>query len=100
VTLRARAVEERTVLPSGREVLLRIGLVDDPYIERKELDTVSLVLSSGDEVLAAVNTILEPEHVSEARALAREAAAGLAAGDVEPTAEGLEPFASRIPDVR
>ena len=88
------------MLPSGREVLVRIALADDPYIPAKELDTVSLVLTAGDEVLAAVNTVLEPDHVSEARALAREAAAGLAAGEVEPTAGGLEPFATRIPDIR
>ena len=88
------------MLPSGREVVLRIGLADDPYIPAKELDTVSLLLQSGDEVLAAVNTVLEPEHVSEARTLAREAAAGLASGEVEPSAGGLEPFATRIPDVR
>jgi hypothetical protein len=93
-------VEERTTLPSGREVTVRIGLAEDPYVPAKELDTVALVLSSGGEVLAAINTVLEPGHVSEARALVREAAAGLASGEVEPTAAGLEPFATQIPDVR
>ena len=93
-------MEERTVLPSGREVTLRIGLAEDSYVPPAELDTVALVLRSGDEVLAAINTVLEPEHASEARALAREAAAALASGEVEPTAGGLEPFATRIPDVR
>ena len=88
------------MLPDGREVVVRVAVPDDPYIAKKELDTVALDVVSGEEVIATVNTILEPEHESEARALAREVAAGLASGELEPTAGALEPLADRIPTVR
>ena len=78
---------------------MRVAVPDDPYIPKKELDTVSLELFHGDEALAAVNTVLEPEHESEARALARGVAAGLESGELEPTAGALEPLAARIPPV-
>ena len=77
---------------------VRVGVPDDPYIAKKELDTVSLELWEGDEALGAVNTVLEPEHVSEARALAREVAAGLESGALDPTAGALEPLADRLPE--
>ncbi|MBD0291570.1 MAG: hypothetical protein ICV74_09970 [Thermoleophilia bacterium] len=99
MSLRGTPVEERTVLPSGREATVRVGLADDPYIASGEIDTISLVVRSGDEVLAAVNTILEPGHVSEARALVRQVVAGLASGELQPTAGALEPYADRLPDV-
>ena len=100
VTLRGQPVEERTVIPSGRPVTVSVGIADDPYIAAEEIDTVALVLRSGDEVLAAVNTVLEPEHRREADALAREVAAALGSGEIEPTAGALERYADRIPDVR
>ncbi len=100
VSLRGRPAEETTVLPDGREVVVRVAVPDDPYIGKKELDTVTLDLVAGDEVIATVNTILEPEHESEARALAREIAAGLGSGELEPTAGALEPLADRMPSVR
>ncbi len=100
MSLRGNPVEQRATLPDGRSAVVRVGVPDDPYIAKKELDTVTLELWAGDEALAAVNTVLEPEHTSEARALVREAAASLASGEVEPTAGGLEAFATRVPDVR
>ncbi len=99
VSLRGTPVEERTVLPSGREATVRVGVAEDPYIAPGKIDTVSLVVRSGNDVLAVVNTVLEPAHVSEARALVREVVAGLASGELEPTAGALEPYADRIPDV-
>jgi hypothetical protein len=99
VSLRGRPVEQSATLPDGREVVIRVAVPEDPYIAKKELDTVSLELRVGDEVLAALNTVLEPEHSSEARTLAREIAAGLESGDLEPTAGALEPLADRIPGV-
>ncbi len=54
-------------------MLIRISVPDDPYIARRELETVALELVDGDEVLATVNTILRPEQDSEARAIARGA---------------------------
>jgi hypothetical protein len=49
----------------------------------------------GGNHLAAVNTVLEADQVSEARALAREIVAGLESGDLEPTAAALEPLADQ-----
>ena len=100
MSLRGEPVEQIAVLPNGREVLVRVGVPEDPYIEKKEMDTVALELWSGDEVLATVNTVLEPEQTSEARALAREVAAGLGSGELEARAGALEPLAARVPSVR
>ena len=100
MSLRGHPVEERATLPNGTQVLVRIAVADDPYISARDMDTVALELWSGEEAVAAVNTVLEPEHTSEARALAREVAEGLESGDLEPTAGALEPFAARIPPVR
>lgn len=97
MSLRGHPVEERATLRDGREVIVRVGVAADPYIKRKELDTVSLELFAGDVPLAAVNTVLDPHHKGEARALAREVVAGLESGDLEPTAGAIEPFADRIP---
>lgn len=93
-------MRETATLPDGREVVVAIGVADDPYVRRRELDTVALELRAGDEVLVALNTLLGPEHTSEARALAREIAAGLGSGELEPTAGALEPLADSIPAVR
>jgi hypothetical protein len=100
VSLRGHPAEERATLPDGREVLVRVGVPDDPYIRKKELDTVSLEVFDGEAALAAVNTVLGPAHKNEARALAREIAAGLESGELEPSAGALEPLADRIPSAR
>ena len=99
MSLRGHPVEERATLPNGTRVLVRIAVADDPYIATREMDTVALELWSGEEAVAAVNTVLDPEHTSEARALAREVADGLESGELEPTAGALEPLAARIPPV-
>lgn len=98
MSLRGRPVEESATLPDGREVRIRVGVPDDPYVAKGELETVSLELWAGDEALAAVNTVLDPSHVSEARALAREVAGGLESGELPPTAGALEPLADRLPE--
>ncbi len=100
MSLRGHPVEETATLPDGRQVVVRVAVPDDPYIRRKELDTVSLELWSGGEAIAALNTVLDPHHTSEARALVREVVAGLESGELEPTAGALEPLADRIPPVR
>ncbi|MBA2614524.1 MAG: hypothetical protein H0U90_01890 [Actinobacteria bacterium] len=99
MSLRGQPVEQPVVLPDGRSLRVRVSVLDDPYIAKRELDTVSLELWSGDEALATVSTILEPAHVSEARALVREVAAGLESGELQPTAGALEPLASRVPEM-
>jgi hypothetical protein len=97
VSLRAQPVEETATLPDGRDVVVRIGLLDDPYIKRRENDTITLDLVIGGEVEATVETVLEPRHDSEARALAREVAAKLASGELRPTAGSVEHIALTIP---
>ncbi len=100
MSLRGNPVRETATLPDGREVVVSVGIADDPYVAKRELDTVALELRAGDEVLAALNTVLEPQHTSEARAIAREVAKRLGTGDLEPTAGALEPYADSIPAVR
>ena len=97
VSLNGRPVEQTVSLPDGREVRIRIGIPEDSYIPRKELRTVDVELVAGGEHLAAVNTVLLPEQESEARALAREIAAGLESGKLEPTAAAIEPLADDPP---
>ena len=47
-------------------------------------------------VLAAVNTVLDPDQESEALQLAREIARGLESGTLEPTASAIEPLADTL----
>jgi hypothetical protein len=99
MSLRGNPVEEDVTLPDGRRVRVRVGVPDDPYIPKKELDTVDVELFEGETPLAAVNTILDASDTSDARALVREIAAGLESGKLEPTAAALEPLADRRPAV-
>jgi hypothetical protein len=94
MSLRGHPVRETATLPDGRLVEIAIGVTRDPYIEERT-STVGLELLADGEVLAALNTVLEPDQDSEARALAREIAAGLESGELEPTAGDLEPLADR-----
>jgi hypothetical protein len=97
VSLRGEPVELRATLPDGREALVRVGVPEDPYIPRRELDTVDVEIAFDGRVAAAVNTILEPEQDHEARQLAREIVAGLESGELQPTAAAIEPLADRLP---
>ena len=93
VSLNGRPVEQTATLPDGRVVQIRVGIPDDPYIPRRELRTVDLEMFEDGRPLAAVNTVLLPEQESEALALARQIAAGLESGELEPTAAAIEPLA-------
>ena len=97
MSLRATPVEHPATLPDGRHVVVRVAVPDDPYVQRREIDTVALELLSDGGVEATVNTVLAPDQVSEARQLARDVAARLEAGELEPTAAAIEPLADRIP---
>lgn len=97
MTLRANPIEQPAALPDGRLLVVRVGIPDDSYIPRRENETVALELVQDGEVAATVNTVLRPEQESEARALARDVAARLESGDLEPTAGALEPLADSIP---
>jgi hypothetical protein len=96
MSLRGEPIEATAKLPDGREVRVRIGVPDDSYIAKRELDTVDIeLLLVGGNHLAAVNTVLEAKQVSQARELAREIVAGLESGELEPTAAALEPLADQ-----
>jgi uncharacterized protein with PhoU and TrkA domain len=97
VSLRSNRVERPATLPDGREALVRVGVPDDSYIPRRELDTVAVEIEIGGRVAATVNTILEPEQEHEAHELARDIVSGLESGELEPTAEAIEPLADTIP---
>jgi len=93
VSLRGRPVEQTASLPDGREVRVRVGVPQDSYIARRDLETVDVELSIEGRAIAAVNTVLDPKQDSAALELAREIVAGLESGNLEPTAAALEPLA-------
>jgi hypothetical protein len=96
VSLRGEPIEATAKLPDGREVRVRVGVPEDSYIAKRELDTVDIeLLLVGGNHLAAVNTVLEADQVSEARELAHEIVAGLESGELQPTAAALEPLADQ-----
>ena len=97
MSLRGERVERTATLPDGRAALVRVGVPDDPYIPRRELDTVDVEIVLDGRVTAAVNTILEPEQDHEAKLLARQIVAGLESGELEPTAAAIEPLADTLP---
>jgi hypothetical protein len=95
VSLRGGPVEATATLPDGRAVRVRVGVPEDSYIPKRELETVDIELFDGDQHLAAVNTVLDPDQTSEARALLRDIVRGLESGTLEPTAGALEPLADQ-----
>ena len=97
MSLRGEPIEATATLPDGRTLRVRVGVPEDSYIPSRELDTVDVELFDGEQHLAAVNTVLEPEQTSEARALVREIVTGLESGELEPTAGALEQYADRLP---
>jgi hypothetical protein len=78
-------------------VTVRLGLFDESYIKHREFDSFSLDLVLGGEVEVTVEYVVEEEHDSQARALAREVATQLASGELEPTAGSVEHIALTIP---
>jgi hypothetical protein len=96
VSLRGRTVDQHATLPDGRRVTVHVGVPDDPYIPRRELDTVDVELRIGAHVLVAVNTVLDPDQESEALELARTIAKGLESGELAPTAASIEPLADTL----
>jgi hypothetical protein len=96
VSLRGRTIDESATLPDGRVVTVHVGVPEDPYIARSELETVDVELHAEGTVLAAVNTVLDPDQEGEARELAREIARKLESGELEPTAGAIEPLADTL----
>ena len=99
VSLRGGPIEQEARLPDGHVVLVRVGLAEDSYIPRRELDTVVLELWDDErgEHLAGVTTVLSADDVDSARTLVREVVAGLGDGSLAPTAGALEPLADSVP---
>ncbi len=96
MSLRGRTVEQSATLPDGRTVVVHVGVPEDPYIRRSELETVDVELHSAGHVLAAINTVLDPGQEEEAVDLAREIARGLESGELAPTAHAIEPLADTL----
>jgi hypothetical protein len=76
-----------------------VGVAEDSYIPRRELDTVVVELwdEARGEHLAGIATVLSVDDVDSARALLREVVQGLGDGSLEPTAGALEPLADSVP---
>lgn len=98
MTLRGQPLEQEATLPDGRVVAVRVGLAEDSYIPRRELDTVVLELwdEQRGEHVAGVSTVLSVDDAGEARALLRDVVAGLESGELAPTAGALEPLADSV----
>jgi hypothetical protein len=98
MSLRGKPLEQEATLPDGRVVSVRVGLAEDSYIPRRELDTVVLELwdEARGEHLAGVSTVLSVGDVDAAGALLREVVSGLGDGSLEPTAGALEPLADSV----
>ena len=96
MSLRGEPVEQVAVLPDGRTVVVRVAVPDDPYIPKRELDTVTLELVHDGRHLAVVDTVLDADQTSEALQLAREVKQGLETGRLQPTAGAIEPLAEEL----
>jgi hypothetical protein len=96
MSLRGEPLEADATLPDGSTVHVRIGVPDDGYIAKRELDTVTVELSGHGEHIAAVNTLLDADESSEALGLLREIVAGLESGELAPTAGAIETLADRL----
>jgi len=96
VSLRGRTIEQTATLPDGRNVTVHVGVPEDPYIPRSQLETVDVELYSGGSVIAAVNTVLDAGQESDALQLAREIKKGLESGQLAPTASAIEPLADTL----
>jgi hypothetical protein len=98
MSLRGEPIERQVTLPDGRVVSVRVGIAEDSYIPRRELDTVVLELwdERRGEHLAGVATILSADDVDAGHALLRDVAEGLEDGTLEPTAGALERLADSV----
>jgi hypothetical protein len=96
MSLRGEPLEAEVAIPDGRTVRIRIGVPEDSYIKGRELNTVTIELSANGEHIAAVTTVLDADQTSEARELLHELVAGLASGDLQPTAGAIEPLADKL----
>ena len=96
MSLRGQPLEQDVTLPDGRLVRVRVGVPDDSYIAKRDLNTVDVELYGDGQHLAVVNTVLAANQVTEARELLGEIVSGLESGELKPTAGALEPLADRL----
>jgi hypothetical protein len=97
MSLRGTPVIEHATLPKGGTVTVWVGVPDDPYFDdKKNLTTVDIQLHEGNNVIASLSTVLDPDQTSEALQLAREVKAAIEAGEIGLHASELEPFADRL----
>ena len=96
MSLSGSPIERAVDLPDGRSGGVRVGVANDTYLPRRELDTVTLELVLDDRVAATVNTVLDADQRDQAADLAREVVNRLSSGEVEPTAAALEPLATTL----
>jgi hypothetical protein len=96
MSLRGEPLEAEVSIPDGTSVHVRIGVPDDSYIAKRELDTVTVELSANGEHIAAITTVLDADQTSEAHALLHEIVSGLASGELAPTAGAIERLADRL----
>lgn len=98
MSLRGQPLERTATLPDGRSIGVRVGLAENGYVARSQIDTVAIELwdEARGEHLAGIATVLAPEQDSAARELLHEVVSGLESGELEPTAGALEPLADRV----
>jgi hypothetical protein len=96
MSLRGEPLEADVTIPDGTTVHVRIGVPEDSYIPKGELDTVTVELSANGEHIAAVSSVLNPDQTSEAHTLLREIVSGLESGELPPTAGAIERLADSI----
>lgn len=96
MSLRGQPVSEHASLEGGASVEVWVGVPEDSYVAASERSTVDIQLREAGTTLASMSTVLGPDQVSEAVALAREVRAGIESGEVALTASALEPFADRL----
>jgi hypothetical protein len=83
-------------LPDGRQARIRVGVAEDPYIADRDLNTIVLEVRIGNGVVAALDTILNADQVTEAHHLADRVRQGLSDGTLEPTAHSLGPLTDEL----
>src|SRR5437763_15156506 len=97
MTLRSTPIVEHASLPGGGNVVIWVGVPDDPCIDDKsQLNTVDIQLHEGNAVIASVSAVLDADPDGEARALAHAVRAAIETGSIRLHAHDLEPFASPL----
>jgi hypothetical protein len=84
-------VIETTRLPDRREAEIRVGVPDDSYLGKEQLDSVAFELRVDGAVVASRMTLLDADQEEEARELAHQVAEAPRSGELEPRADAIDP---------